>query len=406
MSREQADDLLQETWLRIHRVRHTYRPGQPVLPWVYAIARRVRVDGYRRTRRIRAHEIPTEVLPEPRARSETRNSLPAFETLVSILPEAQREVVTMLKAGGLSLDEVARATSCTVGAVKQKASRAYERLRSLLQEKKNEFYRDVECSLIEHEKSGAARLPAQLQDHILTCNSCSEFLRALNPSITADAPAPEILRRLEITLTTGLRPVRPLAPARYFFAVFGVIFILIVAAGVYRLGASGVSAMSTGQSIAILCALSASAGALVYSLVHQMTPGSRHRISPTLLPAAVIGFLALLMVALFQFQPERDFWGTGLACLRAGGPLALLAAVPFWLLLRRGAGLSPRVTGASAGLLAGLVTTSAQEIYCPMLDASHILTWHLGVALLGAGIGLAAGLAAEAAGERLRSALG
>ncbi len=27
--REQADDLLQETWLRIHRVRHTYRPGEP-----------------------------------------------------------------------------------------------------------------------------------------------------------------------------------------------------------------------------------------------------------------------------------------------------------------------------------------------------------------------------------------
>src|ERR1700724_2311336 len=65
-SREQADDLLQETWMRIHRVRHTYRPGQPVLPWVYAIARRVRVDGYRRTRRVRAHEIATEMLPEPR----------------------------------------------------------------------------------------------------------------------------------------------------------------------------------------------------------------------------------------------------------------------------------------------------------------------------------------------------
>src|ERR1700676_899985 len=39
---EQADDLLQQTWLRIHRVRHTYRPGEPVLPWIYAIARRVR----------------------------------------------------------------------------------------------------------------------------------------------------------------------------------------------------------------------------------------------------------------------------------------------------------------------------------------------------------------------------
>ncbi len=50
--REQADDLLQETWLRIHRVRHTYRPGEPVLPWVYAVARRVGIDAYRKTRRI------------------------------------------------------------------------------------------------------------------------------------------------------------------------------------------------------------------------------------------------------------------------------------------------------------------------------------------------------------------
>jgi RNA polymerase sigma-70 factor, ECF subfamily len=139
VSRQQADDLLQETWLRIHRVRHTYRPGQPVLPWVYAIARRVRVDGYRRTRRIRVHEIATEMPPEPRPRFENRNSLPAFETLVAVLPEAQREVVTMLKAGGLSLEEVARATSSTVGAVKQKASRAYERLRRLLQEENNEL---------------------------------------------------------------------------------------------------------------------------------------------------------------------------------------------------------------------------------------------------------------------------
>ena len=75
-SREQADDLLQETWLRIHRVRHTYRPGEPVLPWIYAIARRVRVDGYRRTRRITLHEIAMEVLPERPAQAEARNRLP------------------------------------------------------------------------------------------------------------------------------------------------------------------------------------------------------------------------------------------------------------------------------------------------------------------------------------------
>jgi RNA polymerase sigma-70 factor (ECF subfamily) len=51
---------------------------------------------------------------------------------VASLPESQREVLTMLKVNELSLEEVARATSSTVGAVKQRAHRAYERLRSLL----------------------------------------------------------------------------------------------------------------------------------------------------------------------------------------------------------------------------------------------------------------------------------
>jgi RNA polymerase sigma factor (sigma-70 family) len=77
-SREQADDLLQDTWLRIHRVRHTYRPGEPVLPWIYAIARRVRVDGYRRSRRITLHESAMQVLPERPAQTETRSGLPVF----------------------------------------------------------------------------------------------------------------------------------------------------------------------------------------------------------------------------------------------------------------------------------------------------------------------------------------
>jgi len=48
------------------------------------------------------------------------------------LPESQREVVAMLKISGMSLEEVARATSSSVGSVKQKAHRAYEKLRELL----------------------------------------------------------------------------------------------------------------------------------------------------------------------------------------------------------------------------------------------------------------------------------
>jgi RNA polymerase sigma-70 factor (ECF subfamily) len=129
----EAGDMLQDTWLRIHRVRHTYRPGEPVLPWVYAIARRVRVDNFRKRRRITSREIAAERLPETPSAERASAELPAFSELVSTLPESQREVLTLLKVNGLSLEEVARATSSTVGAVKQKVHRAYERLRSVLQ---------------------------------------------------------------------------------------------------------------------------------------------------------------------------------------------------------------------------------------------------------------------------------
>lgn len=130
--RSDAEDMLQEVWLRIHRVRHTYRPGDPVLPWVYAIAHRVRIDNYRKRSRIASRELGSDVLPEPTARAARAPELPPFDEMVAELPESQREVLVMLKVNGLSIEEVARATASTPGAVKQKAHRAYERLRSVL----------------------------------------------------------------------------------------------------------------------------------------------------------------------------------------------------------------------------------------------------------------------------------
>src|SRR3954447_784397 len=66
-SRADADDLLQETWLRIHKVRHTYRAGEPALPWFYAIARHVRVDHYRKLARAAAGERKLEEMSREEA---------------------------------------------------------------------------------------------------------------------------------------------------------------------------------------------------------------------------------------------------------------------------------------------------------------------------------------------------
>ena len=132
ISRRYADDLLQETWLRLHASRHTWRPGQPLLPWLYAIARHIRIDHFRRTSRVESREQQVEAMPERPAEAARTGPGLDLTALLAVLPESQREVVAMLKIANMSLEEVARATSSSVGAVKQKAHRAYETLRQRL----------------------------------------------------------------------------------------------------------------------------------------------------------------------------------------------------------------------------------------------------------------------------------
>jgi RNA polymerase sigma-70 factor (ECF subfamily) len=132
-SRVDADDLLQETWLRIHKVRHTYRLGEPALPWFYAIARHIRVDHHRKSVRTVVGERKLEAMSKGVAAvSGESDRADEMEALLAPLPDSQREVIEMLKVAGMSLEEVARATSSSVGSVKQKVHRAYKKLRETI----------------------------------------------------------------------------------------------------------------------------------------------------------------------------------------------------------------------------------------------------------------------------------
>jgi len=258
----------------------------------------------------------------------------------------------------------------------------------------------MNCHDVDQALSRGSPLPLQAEEHAGTCNRCQQLLSALNSSVPVDLLSPAALRKIAESLADNLRPVRPLAPARYFVGAFASIFVTIVALSVYRLGAFAIVVMTPLQTTAILSTLAIGTGLLVYSLVNQMVPGSRHRIPPAPLAAGITILVAMVMAVLFQVQQEENFWGNAWACIRAGTLVGALAAVPFWLVLRRGAILSPRMTGAAAGLLAGLAGTSMLEIHCPILDAWHILLSHLGVAILCALAGLAMGLTAEILGTR------
>jgi RNA polymerase sigma-70 factor (ECF subfamily) len=132
-SRSDAEQMVRAGWLLIHRSRHTYRRGEPVLPWLYAIARCVCLDKHWAWRRTASRETGVSPLRASLLHGDEANNIRRFRELAAGLSAGQREVLTLLKVNGLSIEDVARATSSTAEAVKRKARRGYERLRELLE---------------------------------------------------------------------------------------------------------------------------------------------------------------------------------------------------------------------------------------------------------------------------------
>jgi len=149
------------------------------------------------------------------------------------------------------------------------------------------------------------------------------------------------------------------------------------------------------QKIAIFATLAASAVLLALSMARQMVPGSKHTVSPTTLPIAIVLVLMLVIAAMFRSEEDSAFVANGLMCIRNGLEYSIPTALLFWLLLRRGAMLFPKLIGAAAGGFSGLIGLSVLEINCSNLNVYHILVWHWGVILITSLAGVVLGAAVE-----------
>jgi RNA polymerase sigma-70 factor (ECF subfamily) len=135
-----ADDLLQTTFLKLHRVRATYRPELPVRPWLFTIAASVRRDELRRRYRLPPHvgeddweRFELQMQDERRETSGQSDLAETVRAAIDRLPEAQRAIVYLHRYEGLTFDEIAEVLSTTPGAARTRASRAYDALRKDLQ---------------------------------------------------------------------------------------------------------------------------------------------------------------------------------------------------------------------------------------------------------------------------------
>jgi len=131
-----ADDVAQEVCLAAIQALPRYQDqGRPFLAFVYGIASHKVADAHRAAGRNRAE--PTEVVPErlsmdagPEQMVIQSDSAARMTKLLSVLPEKQREILTLRIVVGMSAEETAEAVGSTPGAVRVAQHRALARLKA------------------------------------------------------------------------------------------------------------------------------------------------------------------------------------------------------------------------------------------------------------------------------------
>jgi len=129
---DRADDLLQETFLQVHRSRQTYAPPRPVKPWVFGIARNVfLMDRRSRGRKAQHETLAKEDLPELPVTA-LAEDLPVTDELLAALrelPDDRREAVVLHHVHGFSFKEIGAMLGITGRAAKLRSFRGIQALR-------------------------------------------------------------------------------------------------------------------------------------------------------------------------------------------------------------------------------------------------------------------------------------
>ena len=145
-----AEDLLQETFLRVWRKRGDFKHIASFSTWIYTIAGNLARSEWRRRKRWRMVRLdPPESADEPgyqladtgsspAQKTEQRMAVDALLAEVEQLPERYREVIVLRDMQGMSYEEIAGIVQIPVGTVKSRLNRG----RLLLQSKLGDWHEE------------------------------------------------------------------------------------------------------------------------------------------------------------------------------------------------------------------------------------------------------------------------
>ncbi len=136
-----AEDLVQETYLRAYEHFDQFRPGTNFRAWIFRILRNAFVNHYHKNK-LRNHVALDSIEPTLGTRREDDalnaridTSGDAFRTALSHLPHNYRMMLLLAYVEGFTYREIAQVMGCPIGTVMSRLSRARRQLRDELQGK-------------------------------------------------------------------------------------------------------------------------------------------------------------------------------------------------------------------------------------------------------------------------------
>jgi RNA polymerase sigma-70 factor (ECF subfamily) len=134
-----ADDLLQETFLQVHRARATFNPAYPLMPWVMAIARHVwLMDRRSASRRPQATEDVADIDLPVRSEAASFAERADLRHALAQVASPQRDAIVQHHVWGWSFKQIARRAGIAETAAKLRSSRGMAKLRTALQRRTGE----------------------------------------------------------------------------------------------------------------------------------------------------------------------------------------------------------------------------------------------------------------------------
>lgn len=157
--RDEAEDLFQETFRRVHQNAHSYKGRGKFRSWLYAIATNVARDGLRKAKRqktmisLNQHyehccqngncntDLPVvqEQSADPQHAVALAEQKAQVRNAIERLPQRQRNTLVLTYYQGLSYSEAAEVLGCSVGTVKSQMYRAVRTLAHYLPETAGEI---------------------------------------------------------------------------------------------------------------------------------------------------------------------------------------------------------------------------------------------------------------------------